>query len=148
MSRKLLKMNDLFNGFEFICAYIYDVLILTEVDWTNILQKLELSIDKLKGEGLKCNIEKVFLGQTKMEYLCFWVTHDGIKFINRNIESITNMKPPTYQKEVPKFIGLINYYQYIWPRRSHILAPLIKLTYIKNKCKWTKVKQDNFKKIF
>ena len=52
------KMNDLFHGFEFICAYIYDLLILTKGDWTNNLQKLELTLNKLKGKGLKCNIEK------------------------------------------------------------------------------------------
>ena len=35
------------------------------------------------------------MGKTKMEYLDFWVTRDGVKPINRKIESITNMEPPT-----------------------------------------------------
>ena len=35
----------------------------------------------------------------------------------------------------------------MWPRRSHILAPLTILTSIKRKCKWTQVKQDAFHKI-
>ena len=33
-----------------------------------------------------------------MEYLGFWVTRDKVKPINREIEPITNMKPPTYKK--------------------------------------------------
>ena len=33
-----LKMNDLFHGFEFICAYIDALLILTKVDWTALRQ--------------------------------------------------------------------------------------------------------------
>ena len=35
----------------------------------------------------------------------------------------------------------------MWPWRSHTLEPLTKLTYIKRKFKWTKVKQDDFDKI-
>ena len=35
----------------------------------------------------------------------------------------------------------------MWPRRPHTLATLTKLTFIKNKCKWTKVEQDAFEKI-
>ena len=72
-------MNDLFHGYKFICAYIYDFLVLTEGYWTDHVHKLELMINKLKGKGLKYNIEKLFFGQTKIEYLSFWVTRDGIK---------------------------------------------------------------------
>ena len=58
------KMNDLFHGFDSICAYIYDLLILTKGDWTDHIQRLELTHNKLKGKGLKCNIERSFFGQT------------------------------------------------------------------------------------
>ena len=34
------------------------------------------------------------------------------------------MNPPTYRKEVQNFIGVINYYRSMWPRQSHMLAPL------------------------
>ena len=70
-----------------------------------------------------------------MEYLGFWVTRDGVKPINKNIESITNMKLPTPRKEVQNFIDVINYYCNMWPRRSHTLAHLTKLTSIKHKFK-------------
>ena len=33
-----------------------------------------------------------------MEYLDLWVTQDGVKPKNRNIDAITNMKPHTSQK--------------------------------------------------
>ena len=51
------KMNDLFHGFEFIRAYIDAILILTKGDWTDHIQKLVLTLNKLKEKGLKCNIE-------------------------------------------------------------------------------------------
>ena len=79
------KMNDLFHEFEFICAYIDAILILTKGDWTDHVQKLELTLNKLKEKVLRCNIYKSFFGQTKMEYLGFWVTCDGFKPTNRKI---------------------------------------------------------------
>ena len=82
-----------------------------------------------------------------MEYLGFRVTHDDIKPINRKIEAITNMKPPTSRKEVRNFIGVINHYRNMCPRRSHTLAPLTRLTSIKRKFKWAQAEQDDFKKI-
>ena len=47
------KMNDLFHAFKFIRAYIDELLILTKVDCTNNVKKLELTLNKLKKKGLK-----------------------------------------------------------------------------------------------
>ena len=63
------KMTDLFHGFKFIREYIYDHLFLTKVNWTYHAHNLELTLNKLKGKVLKCNIEKSFFGQTEIEYL-------------------------------------------------------------------------------
>ena len=65
------NINNLFHGFEFIRAYMDDLLILTREDWADFIQKLELTINKLKEKGLKCDIETFFFGQTEMEYLGF-----------------------------------------------------------------------------
>ena len=79
------KMNDLFHGFEFIHAYIDKILILTKGYLTDHVQKFQSMLNKMKGKVLKCNIEPSFFGHTKMEYLGFWGTRDGIKPININI---------------------------------------------------------------
>ena len=76
-----------------------------------------------------------------------WVTRDGIKAINIKIEAITNIKPPTSQKEVQNLMGLIDYYRDMWTSRSYMLAPLTRLISIKKEFKWTQVKQDAFEKI-
>ena len=51
-------MNDLFHGFESIRAYIDDLLILIEGEWTYHVQNLELTNNELKEKGLKYDIEK------------------------------------------------------------------------------------------
>jgi hypothetical protein len=51
------------------------------------------------------------------------------------------------RKQVQSFIGLINYYQDMWPRRSEILASLTCLTSIYVPFQWTDVKQQAFDKM-
>ena len=75
-------MNDLFHGFEFIRSYIDELLILTKLDWKNHVKNLELTMNKLKFKGLKCDIEKSYFRQTKTEYLGLCVTRDSVKPIN------------------------------------------------------------------
>ena len=57
-----------------------------------------MTLNKVKGKGLKCNIEKSLFGQNKIEYLGFGVTRDGVKPINNKIEAINNMKTHTSQR--------------------------------------------------
>ena len=122
------NMNDLIHGFELIRSYIEEILILTKGDWTYHVQKLELTLNKMKEKGIKCNIEHYFFGKTKMKHLGFWVTRNGGKPINKNMEEITNMKPSILKKEVQKCIGGVNNYCNMLPRRSHTLATLIRMT--------------------
>ena len=83
---------------------------ITKGDWSDHLEKLELTLQKIKYNGLKCNIKNEFFGKTDMEYLSFWVTWNGIKPINKKVESIVNMATPTIRKQVLVFIGLVKYY--------------------------------------
>jgi hypothetical protein len=55
--------------------------------------------------------------------------------------------PPTTQKQVRSFIGLINYFQDMWPRRSETLAPLTHLTSKDVPFEWTDVEQQAFEKM-
>ena len=54
------KKNNLFQVFEFIFAYMYEILILKIGDWKNYVQKLEWNLNKLKESGLKCITGKYF----------------------------------------------------------------------------------------
>ena len=47
------KINNIYHGFEFIRAYMYELLIITKKDWTDHVQKLELTLNRLKEKLLK-----------------------------------------------------------------------------------------------
>ena len=81
-----------------------------------------------------------------MEYVCFWLTHASVKPVNRKIQAIENMKPPTYRKEVRMFIGVANFYRNMWARCSHMLVTLTKITSIRvtlNRTKSNKIPLTN-----
>ena len=78
----------MFHGFDFTQSYIDDLLLITKGDWSDHLENLELTLQKLQGNGIHCNIEKSFFGQTDNEYLDFWVTWPGIRLIDKKVKSI------------------------------------------------------------
>ena len=125
------KMDEIFHDFEFLRAYIDDLLIITKGDWSDHWNKLELVVKHLKENRLKCNIEKLFFGQTEMECMVLWVTRNGIRPVNKKVEAIVNMTPPKNVKHVRAFIGLVKYYRDMWAKRSHLLQPLTELMSIR-----------------
>ena len=80
------NMNYLFCGFQFIHAYIDNLLVLTKRYWTDHVHKSELTPLKLKGKVLKCNIENYFFRQTEMKYFGFWETRYGVKPIDKKLK--------------------------------------------------------------
>ena len=74
--------------------------------------------------------------QEEVEYLGFLLTKDGVQPQPKKVEALRRMKPPTNRRELKMFLGMINFYRDMWPRRSHILAPLNKLAGIKSNKQW------------
>ena len=140
------KMAELFDGMEFVRAYIDDLLVLTKGDYADHLQKLEEVFLRIQEAGLKVNAPKSFFARGELEYLGYMITRDGIKPIPKKVEAIQKIAPPKNVKELRSFIGVVNYYRDMWIRRSHVLAPLTSLisTNKKTKWKWEKEHQESF----
>ena len=141
------KMNEIFVGFEYVRAYIDDLLIITKGDLEDHLEKVEQVLHKLQEKGLKVNANKCSFAQDKLEYLGYLITRKGIKPIAKKIEAMKRIKPPTNKKQNRSFIGMINYYRDMWKHRSVILEPLTALTSSKVKWKWTEIEQKAFDKM-
>ena len=59
----------------------------------------------------------------------------------KKISAINSMNPPTSQKYVQQFVGVVNCYCDMWPKMSHTLAPLTRISYNNSKLKCTKVEK-------
>ena len=97
----------MFHGFDFIWAYIYDLLIITKGGWADHLSKLELSLQNLKDKGIQSYIKKSFYGKSEMEYLGFWVTWNVIHLINKEVEAMSNLMSLKNKLNVRVLLGLV-----------------------------------------
>ena len=71
-------MSKLFEGFEDIQAYIDNLLLLTKESFDKHCNRLDQVLTRLEEAGLKVNAKKSFFTWTKLEYLGYWITWDGI----------------------------------------------------------------------
>ena len=96
------------------------------------------------------NVKKSFFAQKETEYLGYWITREGIQPQPKKVEAIRAMTTPTTRTQLRRFIGMVNYYRDMWIRRSHVLAPLARLTSKTVKWQWGPQEQtafENTKKI-
>ena len=89
------KMAKLFDGIEFVRAYIDDFLVLTKSDFREHLEKLEIVLERVRDAGLKINASKSSFAKGEIEYLGFLITLEGIKPIRKKIEAIQQIAKPT-----------------------------------------------------
>ena len=61
--------------------------------------------------------------QKSVEYLGYQLTDTDIGFQPKKIKAMERI-PPKSSKKLKRFLGMINFYQEVFKRRSHILAPL------------------------
>ena len=138
------KMNELFVGMDEVRAYIDDLLLITSGSYEDHLEKLDLVFSRLRKAGLKVNAEKSRFCTGELEYLGYWITRDGIKPLPDKVHAIMKIAEPTNKKQLRGFIGIVNYYRDMWIRRSHVLAPLARLTSKTVVWKWTEVESKAF----
>jgi len=141
------KMSELMQGLEFARAYIDDLLVVSKGSFETHLKHLELVFNRLAEAGLKVNATKSHFCCNELEYLGYLINREGVRPTMKKIEAIKNIATPATQKQLRSFIGMVNYYRDMWPKRSHLLAPLAALTSSKVKWSWTDECQEAFEQM-
>ena len=68
------KKNELFHDLEYVRAYIDDLIIISNGNFEDHLNKVKIVLKKLKAAGFKINAEKYFFARDNLEYLGFKIT--------------------------------------------------------------------------
>ena len=131
------KMSELMVGLEFARAYIDDLLVVSKGNFETHLRHLEKVFTRLAHAGLKVNVTKSHFCCDELEYLGYLINREGVRPTMKKVEAIKKIATPTTRKQLRSFIGMVNYYRDMWPKRSHLLAPLSALTSSKVKWNWT-----------
>ena len=88
------KMNKLFHDLDHVWTYIDDLLCITKGDFEGHLNKLEKIFQKLQRAGLKINAKRSFFVCSKLKYLGYWITRNGIKPMANKVQAILQIKEP------------------------------------------------------
>ena len=76
---------------------------------------------------LKVNDHKCSFRLKEIPYLVYVITREGMNPDPNKVQSIMDLGRPTTTTETQAFISVVHYYMDLWPRRSHILAPLTEI---------------------
>ena len=117
-------MHPLFSDLPNVECFINDIGIFTLGSFDDHLHQLYQVLLRLERDGFTVNPSKCDWVTQSTEYLDFLLTPDGIKPLPNKVQAITQIARPTSTKHVRSFVGLVNYYKDMWPRRAHFLTPL------------------------
>jgi hypothetical protein len=130
------KMLELMEDLEYVQTYLDDLLCISRSSLEDHLKKLEEVFRHLLDAGLQVNVEKLTFCTLEIEYLGYILTRDGIKPQRNKVQAILAIQLPQNVREPRHFLGMVQYYRDLWPRRSKMLAPLTSLV---GECGQTKV---------
>jgi hypothetical protein len=132
-------MGDL----EYVRAYIDDLLIITKGTYLKHLQKLATVLSQLQRAGLKLNVNKSWFSQEELAYLHL-DSQNRIQPTQEKVATVLDISAPAKEKELSRFIGMVNYYRDMWIRQSDVFAPLTTLTSKTVPWKWSEEHQRSF----
>ena len=78
----------------------------------------------LTASGLKVNVPKCSFGLKLITYLGYVITRGGIKPDLNKVQGIMDIGRPATTIKAQALVCMVQYYRYMWTRRSHILASL------------------------
>jgi hypothetical protein len=97
--------------------------------------------------GFQVNPSKCCWFASKVNYLGFEISRNGITLQKDKIQGILNTVQPKNQKDVRRFVGLVNFYRDLYPCRAEILAPLTNLCGKNTKFIWNTEHNEAFHKM-
>jgi hypothetical protein len=141
------RMGVLFLDMKVVIVYMDDIIILGYSDFETHLKDVEEVLRRLQTTGFQVNPDKCIWFASSVDYLGFTITRNSIKPQDKKIQGILNMTTPVTQKDIRRFVRMINFYRDLFPQRAATLAPLTDLCGKNKKFFWGPQQEEAFLKI-
>lgn len=121
-------MNDVLREFLDITVLVYlDDILVFSADQEQHTRHVQEVLEKLIRNKLYVKAEKCEFSKTKIEFLGFVISPDGVSMADDKVSAITAWPQPTKVRDLQSFLGFANFYRRFIPGYSRIAAPLTAL---------------------
>jgi len=141
------RMSAIFFDMPVVVIYMNDTIVLGYADLGSHLVDVTEVLRRLQAAEFQVNPDKCLWFQPAVTYLGFLITRDGIKPQPDKIQGIINKQRPKSQRDVHHFVGMVNFYRDLYPKRAETLAPLTDLCGQKTKFVWGNQQEEAFQKM-
>ena len=121
------ELGNLFSDCPFVLVYIDDILILSKGSYENHLEQIEIVLERLLKKGMQVHAIKSIFAAAETEYLGYMLTREGVKPQASKIKAILNIAVPETVRQLRGFVGIVNFYRDMWPKRAETMKPLTDL---------------------
>ena len=138
-------MNQVLSGLigRNCMVYIDDIVVYSKTV-ADHARDLEEIFERLKEVGLQLKPSKCSFELPQVELLGHVVSAEGVKPLPTKVEAIVNLAPPTSQKAVRSFLGMVGYYREHIPNYAEIALPLTELTKKNQPFVWGDEQHESF----
>lgn len=119
-----------------VSIYI-DHLIIASSDLDSHLKTVEQIFQRAKEINITFNLKKSQFCENQTQYLGLKLSETGSEPDEDRIRSITNLKSPTYLKELQSLLGMFNFLHRYIPRMLEVSAPIRNLLKKNTVWHWT-----------
>ena len=118
------KEDKLLGDIEGIKMYIDNIIVWCKDRFEKHIDQLIIISGRLRAAGLKVNEPKWSFGLKEITYLGYVITRESIKPNPEKVKCIMDIGRTSTTTKSRPLKGILQYYRYMWTKRSHVLAPL------------------------
>ncbi|XP_060539018.1 uncharacterized protein LOC132709560 [Pantherophis guttatus] len=109
-----------------VLVYLDDILIYTETIDEHIPLVRQV-LEKLLRANLYVKLPKCDFHQSRLDYLGYRVSNEGIEMDPAKVQSVLQWQPPRTRRQLQSFLGFANFYRQFIPSFAEIAKPLTDL---------------------
>ncbi|XP_078518423.1 LOW QUALITY PROTEIN: retrotransposon-like protein 1 [Lissotriton helveticus] len=130
-------VNDILREFldRFAVVYIDDILIFSK-NMEEHVSHVRTILECLLKNQLYVKLEKCVFHTTKVEFLGFILSPDGVSMDESKLKAIRDWPAPSTVKEIQSFLGFANFYRRFIQNFSEKVSPITRLLRKKEKFVW------------